>query len=123
MKTLIVAFFALGLAGCASARGHAPDLAGAWSFQVMTGASAVTHGAMTLVADGPVYRGSLTTDQGANTLIVRTFDVDGRDVRMEVESPDGDVTFVGVLDQSGTAFQGAVTYHNGQRFPMTGARS
>jgi hypothetical protein len=115
----------VALAGCAShstARDRTPDLAGRWTFQVLTGGDDATQGAMTLVANRDGYSGTLTTDQGANTLVVRSLALDGADMRMLVESPDGNVTFEGLLSPSGASFDGTVTYHTGQRFPMSGVR-
>lgn len=126
LGSLIAAFcLVFALAGCASdsaARNRTPDLAGGWTFQVLTGGGNATQGAMTLVANRDGYGGTLTTNQGANTLLVRSLTLDGPDMRMLVESPDGNVTFEGVLSPSGTSFDGTVTYHTGQRFPMSGVR-
>ena len=75
MRTLIACLcFAVALlAGCAGSpvRATAPGLAGDWVFEVQTGQN-VAHGAMTLVADGASYKGTLTTDQGNNVLPVRS---------------------------------------------------
>ncbi len=125
MRTLIACLcFAVALlAGCAgsSVRATAPGLAGDWVFEVQTGQN-VAHGAMTLVADGASYKGTLTTDQGNNVLPVRSLTLQGSDMNMLVESPNGNVTFKGTLSADAQAFQGKVTYHNGQEFPMSGRR-
>jgi len=99
----------------------APDLAGDWVFEVQTGRN-VAHGAMTLVADGTAYKGTLTTDQGNNVLPVRSLTLQGSALNMLVESPNGNVTFIGTLATDARTFQGKVTYHNGQEFPMSGRR-
>lgn len=123
MKFRAAAFVMFALAGCASVTdGGEPDMSGAWAFEVLTGPNSVTHGEMTLVVDGDGYRGTLTTDQGANVLTVRLLQLEGPDMRMLVESPNGPVTFEGILDPTGATFQGAVTYHTGQRFQMSGSR-
>jgi hypothetical protein len=96
-------------------------MAGDWVFEVNTG-SGLAHGAMTLTADGGGYRGTLTTDQGNNVLAVRSLTVEGSSMDMLVESPNGNVTFKGSLSEDQSSFQGTVTYHNGQQFPMTGTR-
>jgi hypothetical protein len=125
MRTLIVCLcFAVALlAGCAgtSKRETAPDLAGDWVFEVQTGKN-VTHGAMTLVADGASYKGTLTTDQGNNVLPVRSLLLQGSAMNMLVESPNGNVSFQGTLSSDAQTFEGKVTYHNGQEFPMSGRR-
>jgi hypothetical protein len=43
-------------------------------------------------------------------------------MNMLVESPNGNVTFKGTLSADAQTFQGKVTYHNGQEFPMSGRR-
>ena len=125
MRTLIACLcFAVALlAGCAGSpeRATTPDLAGDWVFEVQTGQN-VAHGAMTLVADGASYKGTLTTDQGNNVLPVRSLTLQGSDMNMLVESPNGNVTFKGTLSADAQTFQGKVTYHNGQEFPMSGRR-
>ena len=67
---------------------------------------------------GRGYTGTLTTNRGDNVLPVRTFTVAGRDVRMQVQSPQGAVTFGGTLAPGGRAFAGTVTYHDGRPFPL-----
>ena len=109
------------LAGCAANSVRAPDLAGDWVFEVQTGQN-VAHGAMTLIGDGPGYTGTLTTDQGNNVLPVRSLTLQGSDLSMLVESPNGNVTFKGTLADDAQTFQGKVTYYNGQTFPMSGRR-
>ena len=125
MRILITCLcFAVALsAGCAGSPElpKAPDLAGDWVFEVQTGRN-VTHGAMTLVADGTAYKGTLTTDQGNNVLPVRSLTLQGSALNMLVESPNGNVTFKGTLATDAQTFQGKVTYHNGQEFPMSGRR-
>ena len=125
MRTLIACLcFAVALiTGCAASpeRTTAPRLAGDWVFEVQTGQN-VTHGAMTLVADGASYTGTLTTNQGNNVLPVRSLTLQGSDMNMLVESPNGKVTFKGTLSADAQTFQGKVTYHNGQEFPMSGRR-
>ena len=122
----VAAIFALSLlVGCAQTssrpEANSPDLSGDWTFAVQTGQN-VVNGAMTLQSDGDHYRGTLTTDQGDNVLTVRSLTLDGADMTMLVESPQGQVTFKGALNADGRAFKGAVTYHNGQTFPMEGSR-
>jgi hypothetical protein len=122
---LTIAVAVLSLFGCRGvgerAGVSAPDLTGAWTFKVNTGQH-VTQGAMTLIADGPSYGGTLTTDQGDNVLKVRSLTLDGSQMLMAVESPQGVVTFDGVLSADARSFDGVVTYHTGQKFPMTGVR-
>jgi hypothetical protein len=77
---------------------------------------------MTLVADGASYTGTLKTDQGNNVLPVRSLTLQGSDMSMLVESPNGNVTFKGKLAADAQTFEGKVTYYNGQVFPMSGHR-
>ena len=113
------------LSGCTATqeRGLArdPALAGDWVFEVPTG-NAVVQGAMTLASEDGAYTGTLTTDQGAAVMPVRSVALHDDALRLEVESPNGDVVFVGKMDAARQRFEGEVTYHNGQRFPMRGWR-
>lgn len=113
------------LSGCVGTPGRprdsGHDLAGRWTFTVNTGRS-VVQGAMTLVADGVQYQGTLTTDQGDNVLKVRSMILNGTELAMTVDSPQGVVTFKGVLNADARSFDGVVTYHNGQSFPMSGVK-
>ena len=77
---------------------------------------------MTIAAAEQGYRGTLTTDQGSNVLPVRSLTLDGSDMNMIVESPNGNVVFKGQLNSDGRSFQGTVTYHTGQNFPMSGIK-
>ena len=124
MKTLIACLcFAFALsAGCAgNSQRTKTDLTGDWVFEAQTGET-VAHGAMTLVADGASYKGTLTTDQTENVLPVRSLTLQGSDFSMLVESPEGKITFKGTLAADAQTFQGKVTYFNGQIFAMSGRR-
>ena len=124
MRTQIACLcFALALlAGCAgSPERKTPDLAGNWVFEAQTGEN-VAHGALTLVADGASYRGTLTTDQTDNILPVRSLTLQGSDLSMLVESPEGNITFKGTLAADAQTFQGKVIYLNGQIIPMSARR-
>jgi hypothetical protein len=124
MKTLIAClYFAVALlTGCAIGPARpTPNLAGDWVFEAQTGEN-VARGAMTLVADGASYKGTLTTDQTANVLPVRSLTLQGSDLSMLVESPEGNITFKGTLAADAQTFQGKVMYFNGQVIPMSGRR-
>ena len=108
------------LAGCA-ANPKTPDLAGDWVFEAQTGDN-VAHGALTIVADGASYKGTLTTDQTDNVLPVRSLTLQGSDLNMLVESPEGNITVKGTLADDAQTFQGKVIYFNGQIFAMSGRR-
>ena len=108
------------LAGCA-ANPKTPNLAGDWVFEAQTGDN-VAHGAMTLVADGANYKGTLTTDQTDNVLPVRSLTLQGSDLSMLVESPEGNITVKGTLADDAQTFQGKVIYLNGQIIPMSARR-
>ena len=108
------------LAGCA-ANPKTPNLAGDWVFEAQTGET-VAHGAMTLVADGASYKGTLTTDQTDNVLPVRSLTLQGGELSMLVEAPDGKVTFKGTLADDAQTFQGKAIYYDGRTFPMSGHR-
>ena len=108
------------LAGCA-ANPKTPSLAGDWVFEAQTGEN-VAHGAMTLVADGASYKGTLTTDQTDNILPVRSLTLRGSDMNVLVESPEGNITVKGTLAADAQTFEGKVIYFNGQTFAMSGRR-
>lgn len=122
---LACALIPFAQSGCAVApeRGRASGAAleGGWVFNVNTGKH-VAQGSMTLVADGSSYRGTLTTDQGSNVLTIRSLMLNGAEMQMIVDSPQGVVSFKGVLGSDARSFEGVVTYHSGQRFPMSGAK-
>jgi len=107
-------------AGCV-ANPKIPNLAGDWVFEAQTGEN-VAHGAMTLVADGASYKGTLTTDQTDNILPVRSLILQGSNMSMLVESPEGNITVKGTLADDAQTFQGKVIYFNGQTFAMSGRR-
>ena len=94
------------------------SLAGGWSFRIDTGGGRVTNGRLNLTPAARGYAGTLTTDRGSNVLPVRSFTVAGRDVRMQVESPQGAVTFAGTLANGARTFAGTVTYHDGRLFRL-----
>jgi hypothetical protein len=126
MRTAIaILVVLLSLVGCAGTVVEkdrpSRDLSGRWAFQVATGKS-LTNGVMTLVRSGSEYGGTLTTDQGDNLLKVRSAGLEVSELSVVVESPNGEVTFKGVVSADGRSFLGTVTYFNGQRFPMAGAR-
>ena len=113
---------ALLLSACAlrpapAERPAPPDLAGAWDFDIDVGAS-LTHGAFTLERRAAGYGGELTTNRGTNRLPVRSVAVAGDSVTMVVESPQGMVTFRGLLADDARGMTGQVTYHNGSLYPM-----
>ena len=97
-----------------------PDLSGLWRFDFS--ASRVTLGAMTLKADGEIYKGKLITNGGIEGLDVRSLTVNGQDMVMLVDSPNGAVTFRGKLDDGARSFRGTLTYHDGRNFPMSGVK-
>jgi hypothetical protein len=127
MKATFVAllFFALVGVGCVTGPERTSavkrDLSGSWNFVVQTGANQ-THGAMSLTPDGSSYRGTLTTNQGSNVLPVRSLTLTGSVINLVVESPQGNVVFDGILSRDADSFQGTVTYHTGEKFPMFGNR-
>jgi hypothetical protein len=127
MKSLYF-FFSLTLivmSGCSSLNGTKSsklNLSGNWNFEVPVSENTVTHGSMTLVAEDDSYRGTLTTNQGEEVLPLRLL-LDGFDIKMTVESPQGEVVFEGTLDPSGNSFAGKVTYHTGGVYSMTGKKA
>src|SRR4029078_915613 len=95
------------LTGCAANPGRpkTPDLAGDWVFEAQTGEN-VAHGAMTLVAHGASYKGTLTTDQPDTILPVRSLILQGSNMSMLVESPERNITVKGTLADDAQTFQG-----------------
>ncbi|HTJ18003.1 MAG TPA: hypothetical protein VL494_14580 [Steroidobacteraceae bacterium] len=122
MRTRIACLYVAVIlfAGCV-ANPKTPNLAGDWVFEAQTGEN-VAHGAMTLVADGASYKGTLTTDQTDNILPVRSLILQGSNMSMLVESPEGNITVKGTLADDAQTFQGKVIYFNGQTFAMSGRR-
>ena len=122
MRTRIACLYVavISFAGCV-ANPKTPNLAGDWVFEAQTGEN-VVHGAMTLVADGASYKGTLTTDQTDNILPVRSLILQGSNMSMLVESPEGNITVKGTLADDAQTFQGKVIYFNGQTFAMSGRR-
>jgi len=122
MRTRIACLYVAVIlfAGC-MANPKTPNLAGDWVFEAQTGEN-VAHGAMTLVADGASYKGTLTTDQTDNILPVRSLILQGSNMSMLVESPEGNITVKGTLADDAQTFQGKVIYFNGQTFAMSGRR-
>ena len=122
MRTRIACLYVAVIlfAGCV-ANPKTPNLAGDWVFEAQTGEN-VAHGAMTLVADGASYKGTLRTDQTDNILPVRSLILQGSNMSMLVESPEGNITVKGTLADDAQTFQGKVIYFNGQTFAMSGRR-
>ena len=122
MRTRIACLYVAVIlfAGCV-ANPKTPNLAGDWVFEAQTGEN-IAHGAMTLVADGASYKGTLTTDQTDNILPVRSLILQGSNMSMLVESPEGNITVKGTLADDAQTFQGKVIYFNGQTFAMSGRR-
>ena len=95
-------------------------LAGRWDFTVDLGARQ-TPGELWLFRRGGELTGTLAPT-GTNTLPVRSLIVRGDSAHMIVDTPEGPVTFDGAVAASRTGMRGVVTYHHGQRFPMTATR-
>lgn len=111
--------------GCATPR-TASDIAadtlrGTWNFEMDTGRG-ITLGSMDINRKVAGREGSLMTNRGPNVLPVRTLTLDNRAMALSVESPNGMVVFKGELSRDGNAFEGKVTYHDGQVFSMKGMR-
>jgi hypothetical protein len=98
-----------------------PDLSGLWRFDVQTG-SRITVGAMTIRADGETYKGKLITNGGVEALDIRSLTLNGQDMVMLVDSPNGAVTFRGKIGDGARSFSGTMTYFNGRTFPMAGIK-
>lgn len=95
----------------------APDLAGAWEFDIDVGKD-TTRGAFALERKADGYTGELTTNRGPNRLPIRSLTLVRDSVAMVVESPNGTVTFLGRLQTGARGMAGTVLYHNGARYPM-----
>lgn len=119
---LATVFAALLAAPPAYAQAPDPALLGAWSFEVPVGAT-TTRGRF-LLQPQPAGRmaGALSTNQGDEVLIISTVEQTGARLRVVVGSPNGDVVFTGDLAADRRSFEGEVTYHTGQRFPMRGRK-
>ncbi|MBL8517046.1 MAG: hypothetical protein JNM76_08755 [Betaproteobacteria bacterium] len=112
-------------AGCATPRSvadiAATTLRGAWNVEIDTGRG-TTLGSMIISRDVAGQEGTLTTNRGSNVLPVRTLTLNDRAIDLSVQSPNGMVVFKGELSRDGNAFEGKVTYHDGQVFRMKGMR-
>lgn len=112
------------LASCArpSTLGQSPtpNVSGRWDFHIDLGGR-TTPGEFWLWRRGHVYTGTLTP-RGTNTLPIRELVQRGLRVDLTVDTPDGPVTVVGTVQPDGASLEGTVTYHQGQRYPMTAKR-
>ena len=123
---LIFAFAILVIASACATPRSASDIAatslqGTWNIEIDMG-RAKTLGTMLINREVAGSEGSLTTNRGPNVLPVRTLTLDDHAIALSVESPNGMVVFKGELSRDGNAFQGKVTYHDGQVFLMKGVR-
>lgn len=125
IRLLITFAMLIIAAGCAtlrSAEDHAAStLRGTWNFEMDTGRG-ITLGSMDINRKVAGREGALMTNRGPNVLPVRTLTLDNRAMALSVESPNGMVLFKGELSRDGNAFEGKVTYHDGQVFSMKGMR-
>jgi hypothetical protein len=96
------------------------SLVGRWDFSVDLGTRR-TPGELWIFRRGEDLIGTLAPT-GTNTLPVRALVLRGDSAHMAVDTPEGPVTFDGVVDGSRTSLRGVVTYHQGQRYPMTAAK-
>jgi len=117
---MLAAFALAFVSACATT--PVGDLSGDWRFRVDVSAERVTLGEMRLERAPTGYVGVLTTNRGDNQLPVQSFTLTGADVTMVVISPQGVVTFEGQLSDDAAAMEGTMTYHNGERYPMSVAR-
>jgi hypothetical protein len=134
MKNLVRNILLLTVAasnfGCASVKSHSTtvaavaasraNLSGRWDFRVVLGERS-TPGELWLFGRGGQYTGTLTP-AGTNTLPVRSLILRQTTIAMTIDTPDGPVTFAGVVNDAGTTMQGIVTYHQGQRYPLEAKR-
>ncbi len=124
--TLVPALLAatLLLTSCARpsslGRSPTPDVSGRWDFHIDLG-QRTTPGEFWLWRRGRVYTGTLTP-RGTNTLPIRELVQRGLHVDLIVDTPDGPVTVTGAVRPDGASLEGTVTYHQGQRYPMTATR-
>jgi hypothetical protein len=128
-----IALLVAASAACSSARTPTPSpavapaqtaaldsLAGRWDFSVDLGARQ-TPGELWLFRRGAELTGTLAP-AGTNTLPVRALTMRADSAHLTVDTPEGPVTFAGVVTDSRSAMRGIVTYHHGQRFPMTATK-
>ena len=96
----------------------AQDVSGRWDFRMVTSPDRTARGEFWLFRRGEEFTGTLTV-QNTNTLPIRMFTVRGEQIAMTVDTPDGIVTFEGTLNANGQSLQGTVTYHHGDKFPLS----
>ena len=102
------------------ARAVLDSLVGRWDFSVDLG-TRQTPGELWLFRRGGELTGTLAPT-GTNTLPVRALTLRGDSAHMMVDTPEGPVTFDGIVTGSRSSMLGLVTYHKGQRFPMTATK-
>lgn len=97
-----------------------PNLHGAWDFVMEVGGTP-NFGLLAIGRVGEAYGGALALWQTA-PVVLRALTLTGDRFAMVVASPAGDVHFNGVLAPGGDRVCGAVTYHDGRRFPAVAQR-
>jgi hypothetical protein len=128
----LVASLAALQIGCASTRSSSDSvvnpvnaarldsLAGRWDFSVDVG-TRQTPGELWLFRRGSELIGTLAPT-GTNTLPVRALVLRGDSTHLVVDTPEGPVLFDGVVAAGHASMRGIVTYHQGQRYPMTATK-
>ena len=94
------------------------DVSGRWDFRITTGSERTARGEFWLFRRGEEFTGTLTVEN-TNTLPIRMFTVRGEQIAMTVDTPEGAVTLEGTLNPNGQSLQGTVTYHHGEKFPLS----
>src|SRR5215213_3050632 len=97
----------------AAQRNALDSLAGRWDFSVDLG-TRETQGELWLFRRERELTGTLAPT-GTNTLPVRSMTLRGDSAHMIVDTPEGPVTFDGMVAGTHSAMRGVVTYHKGQR--------
>ncbi len=90
----------------------AADLSGIWDFSVDAGGQ-VIPGEITLQRSGPSYSGTVSPE-GMSPATIRSVTVQGQQIGMVVDAPDGEAVFSLTLSADGRSLTGSVSYQGQQ---------
>ncbi len=96
----------------APAPAAAADLSGIWDFSVDAGGQ-VIPGEITLQRSGPSYSGTVSP-QGMSPATIRSVTVQGQQIGMVVDTPEGEAVFSLTLSADGRSLTGSVGYQGQQ---------
>ncbi len=95
-------------AAAAPAAATVMDLSGVWDFSVDAGGQ-VIPGEMTLTRSGTTYGGTVVPT-GMTPATVRSATIEGRQVTIVIDTPDGEAVFQGEVSADGRTLTGSIAY-------------